>query len=243
MKAKYLIPFFVVVLGAYFAVTRNLEKQQTVEQSQKSEDLKDSNVEKNEPSTKLKEVETPSVSANQKKAQLLKTQIKNISRETSLQKKIESIREILKIDQKVLKNSDEKEAYENALMNEELVLASREVLTTYQEPKGKGELLDGQKERMDAALFLTRAIEWQGNPNWNYVADQIGEIVLDDSFHDLKSVDYKKSIAADRIELFANLKDINHDKGLEIEKRVNSPSVQKIITFANNFYELNKKGK
>ena len=48
-------------------------------------------------------------------------------------------------------------------------------------------------------------------------------------------------MAADRIELFANLKSVDREAAIEIQNKASEKTTKKIIQFANNFYKSSEK--
>lgn len=144
--------------------------------------------------------------------------------QTSKKIDLSSIREVLELDRKVLKRSNELSAYRDSLQNSELIETARKALSQIEEPQSRAQLLEKQQERMDAALFLTRALEWRENPETKRIKFTMKSLILDDTVENAKNLDLKKSLIADRIELFANLKSIDRAYGLSIQQQATKTS-------------------
>lgn len=156
---------------------------------------------------------------------------------------LKTIKDSLALGEKALRTKAENQAYLDSLQNKEMIDFAYTTISNVQEPSTEKDLLVEQKERMDAVLFLTRALEFKNNSEGEYIKNLVKKIILDDSIAKAKDPALKKSLAADRIELFANLKTIDTQAGSEIQKNAVSPISKKIIQFASNFYNLNKKTK
>lgn len=156
---------------------------------------------------------------------------------------LKTIRQALALSEKALRTSSENQAYFDSLQDKEKINSAYRIITKVQEPETEKAFVEEQKERMDAVLFLTRALEWKENSEREYIKNLVKEVVLDDAINKAQSLNLKKSLAADRIELFANLKTIDPQAGAEIQKKATSPMSKKIIQFASNFYNLNKNTK
>jgi hypothetical protein len=98
-----------------------------------------------------------------------------------------------------------------------------------------------QRERMDAVLILMRALEWKQNPNMDRVIETAGRVIRDTSFENEPSMDIKRSLAGDRIELYVTLKEQFPAEAERIGREA-TPLQKKFIAWANNFYSLNNKG-
>jgi hypothetical protein len=141
------------------------------------------------------------------------------------------------LSQKVLPSMDEKKELQTLLADTQLIGASFDSLTQVQNVN-LDNLEENQKERMDAALFLTRAMEWQDNPALHALLEQATQFIVDDNLSGISEPAIKRSFAADKVELFANLKEIYHAQGLEIEDLNTSEQNAKLFRFANHFYQL-----
>lgn len=102
------------------------------------------------------------------------------------------------------------------------------------------DLLKNQKSRMDAVFFFLRGLEVKNNPAKDYIESQISELVLDPSVEHIENIDLKKSVVADRIELFVAIKEKNPALGFELQTQATSNFQKRILNFAINFYNLEK---
>ena len=156
---------------------------------------------------------------------------------------IQTLQEAIVLSAKALRTKSENDVYQQALQDKEKLDLAAAVIANVQEPSSDVSLLNDQKDRMDAVLFLTRALEWKQNPQNTYIQSTIKTLVLDNAIEKAKDHRLKKSLAADRIELYANLKSIDAKAGDDIKQNAKNPVTIKIIQFASNFYQLDQKKK
>lgn len=154
-----------------------------------------------------------------------------------------AIKDVLALDRKVLRTRAEDEAYHEALQDTAKLRLAASALARIQEPVSDESLHQEQSERMDAALFLTRALEWKENPQGPQVRDIVKNLILDDAVTRAQDARLKKSLAADRIELFANLKGVDPQAAALVQSRAQSESSKRVIRFATNFYRLDEQKK
>lgn len=154
---------------------------------------------------------------------------------------IGTIQDLLKLSRKTLKSKEETESYQNALKDKEKIDLAYNIIQTIPSITSNNDFLINQKMRMDAVLFLTRAIEWLDNPETKYIKESIARLILDDSMSKTQNLNLRKSMAADRIELFANLKSVDREAAIEIQNKASEKTTKKIIQFANNFYKSSEK--
>lgn len=155
------------------------------------------------------------------------------------QPELKTFKDTLAISRKALRSSAETLVYHQALQDMVMIQMAKAVLSEIHEPASDESFRNDQKERMNAALFLCRAIEWTENPIGPQIKQIIQDLVLDDTIEHAHDPRLKKSMAADRIELFANLKSIDPEAGRLIQSSAKKASSIKLIQFANNFYDLN----
>ncbi len=153
---------------------------------------------------------------------------------------LSKIEKIIRLERKVIRSASDNSSLEKALANRKLINQSLLFLSDV-ELVGSLGLKGNQELRMQATLFLSRALEWQQNPELPWILDKVGDFVGADSLSAIKDLEVRRSFAADKVELFTNLKDIYFEKGLQIEHENQSETNARLFRFANNFYKLNKR--
>jgi hypothetical protein len=159
--------------------------------------------------------------------------------EEKINKYLVSVKKVIDLERKVLRSVQENLYLEKSLADQKLISQSFDFLNDKSLIEAQG-LENNQKLRMEAALFLTRSIEWQANPKLNWILDKSKNFIVADNLSEIKDLKVRRSFAADKIELFANLKDIYFTTGIQIEEENKSETNAKLFRFANNFYKLNK---
>jgi hypothetical protein len=154
---------------------------------------------------------------------------------------IRTIQDLLRLSRKTLKSKEETESYQNALKDKEKIDLAYNIIQTIPSITSNDDFLNNQKLRMDAVLFLMRAFEWLDNPQGKYIKETVASLILDDSISKTQDLKLRKSMAADRIELFANLKYVDREAAIDIQNKASEKTTKKIIQFANNFYKSSEK--
>lgn len=219
------IAVFAFVIAANFWMQKNKERNRELQLESKIKQAVDEKL-KTLPAIKKMKKKVSDSQMEEKQSQV-DLEIKN------------SIDRLFELDRKVIHGPDERKELESLLSNQELIQDSFEMLNDIQATHDDG-LEKNQSERMRRVLFLTKALEWEGNPSNKELVSQVQEFVIQDNLPSISDIKARKSFAADKVELFANLKYLDIEKGLEIEDRNISETNAKLMRFANNFYKLNK---
>ncbi len=138
---------------------------------------------------------------------------------------------------KVIRSSEDKKFMETTLSSRtNMDYAGQEILHL-----DGSALAANQKRRMDAVLFLMRALDLKQNPEREYLENKIAELILSEDIDTLSDLALKKSAAADRMELFVTLSEKSPDAAARVRSQAKTEFQKRILQFATNFYDLNKK--
>lgn len=139
---------------------------------------------------------------------------------------------------KVVRTPEEKSRWVEMISSPKNIDAATEKVRSYD----ASNLKQNERERMQAVLFLVRSLELEGNVNKAYIQSKVSELILDESVEGISNKDLKRSVIADRIELFVSAKEKYPALGQKIQNGAKSKLQKELILFANNFYDLDKKG-
>ncbi|MCB0377838.1 MAG: hypothetical protein KDD33_05035 [Bdellovibrionales bacterium] len=149
----------------------------------------------------------------------------------------ENTKTAIALSNKVLPSLEEQQKLRAYLSDEAMMEEAIDYLGTPPD----ADLKSNEARRMDLVLLLTRALEWRSNPKKDAIQQRVAEFILQDNLAEFDDNQIRLSFAADKTELFTNLKDVDFQAGLEIEKQNQSDFNAKLFRFANNFYGLNRK--
>jgi len=167
--------------------------------------------------------------------QLVPVDLEALDKKDSVNKK----NRFFKLDEKVLLSQAETNEKEAIL--KDLDLMQDQIALLLDTSKTTLENLESQQAiRMDAIHLLTRAMDWESNPKSGEIKQMVGDFILTENIKGLTNEKIRKSFIADKVELFANLKSVDYQKGLEVESRSPSSLISRTLQFANNFYILNE---
>lgn len=102
-------------------------------------------------------------------------------------------------------------------------------------------LASNQDVRMQSILFFMRAMELKDNPERSYLEQAISKMVLDPKLSAISDRDLKRSVIADRMELFAILKEKSPLVAARVQETAPSELHKKVMQYAVRFYNLDKK--
>lgn len=140
------------------------------------------------------------------------------------------------LSHKPIRTSEEEQQWEEILSSPESLKRAEERIL---QVNASLPLETDQRERMNAVLILMRALEWKKNPGNNRVIEVVRKLINDESVDQIKSIEVKRSLVADRIELFVTLKETFPEEAERIERQA-APLQKSFISWANNFYSLKK---
>ncbi|MCB0422686.1 MAG: hypothetical protein KDD61_16920 [Bdellovibrionales bacterium] len=185
--------------------------------------------------------EEKSVNATESSQDLPDTVFTQIVKEVASEDEIQVLKKaerVLSIQRKVLRTFQERRELEAALSDIDFLKKVGEIVVDTSNLANLG-LNEHEAIRMRAVLILCRAFEWSENPKLDVVKDLVMDIVIRDDLDAMQDLALKKSMGADRLELFTNLKSVDRRRGQEMERRNQSAVMAKLMRFANNFYRLN----
>lgn len=136
------------------------------------------------------------------------------------------ITENLKLSRKVLKTQNEKSLEREIFKNQEIIELTLSILD---QP-------ENEPLRMDAVEFLAKGLETQRRYGGENVAQQVSGFLKTDYADEALNPEQKKSIAADRVELYASL---HHDFPQYADSVLDAASSEKLMRiyrFGKNFY-------
>lgn len=90
--------------------------------------------------------------------------------------------------------------------------------------------------RMKSVEFLIEALAWADNPAMKKLLSELDEVILTNNVDSVAGQRLKRSIAADKMELYAHLFEYAPSHAKWLEKQKMDERIRKITTFAYNFY-------
>ena len=135
--------------------------------------------------------------------------------------------------EKVLLSSVERAQYQKALSNAALLSTAADIIVNSSAK---------EETRMKAVSFFDYALSWKENPARAMVLEQARRVLTDRSFESVQEISLKKSLAADRVELFALIYKHEPSQAEVIKKQFEGTPVGKLMTFGQNFYFSKLKG-
>lgn len=143
------------------------------------------------------------------------------------------------LSQKVIRGPADEAEWESLLASpESLDRAELRIVGS----RGDIPLAQDQKERMDAVLVFTHALQWKRNPAHAQVIERVKRLILDRQLAGVQSMDIKRSLVADRMEMYVVLRENFPEDADRVDRLATEPLQRKFIEFANNFYGLKKPG-
>ncbi len=136
------------------------------------------------------------------------------------------ITENLNLSRKVLKTQNEKNLEREIFKNQEIIDLA---LSLLDQP-------ENEPLRMDAVEFLAKGLETQRRYGGDNVAQQVSGFLKKDYVDEVLNPEQRKSIAADRVELYASLHHDFPQYADSVMDAVSSEKLMRIYRFGKNFY-------
>lgn len=148
-----------------------------------------------------------------------------------------SVKVMMDLNNKVLRGPEDTARLESILSSRSNMDFARKNLQTLDGIN----LVENQRNRMRAGLFLINALELKTNSEREYLKSTVQKLIFDDSMEKITDRDLRRSVLADRIELFVALKHTDPQFAKTLEQQITSPLHKQMVQFAVNFYDLKNK--
>lgn len=141
----------------------------------------------------------------------------------------ERLRDGDRLREKVLMSQDEKGELHELLSDPEVIKHASGILLG----DSPMELTPGNQERrMDAVVLLADALRWTENPIRGEVLAACKNVILSDNYHQIEDEGARKSVAADRFELFLALDSIMPQEAVKLAMESEESPNARLIAYS-----------
>lgn len=134
-------------------------------------------------------------------------------------------------EQKILRTPGETQAFQAMLASTERLDRAVARLTSSGETAYSSEV---ELERMYQVDYLEQALRWKENPERERVFALAEQIILADNLVPTLPIELRRSLAGDKLELYAVLQAVAPERAQRIAERARGSGVEKLLAFAGS---------